>query len=112
GASWGFFEEIVGGRGAPVRVLLVGAGGVGGSIALIAARRDFFELMVVADFDADRAAQVAQSTGDPRFIPAQVDASDSPAVADLLARNRCDVLMNATDPRFVTPLFRAALDGG
>jgi len=95
-----------------MRVLLVGAGGVGGSIALIAARRNFFELMVVADFDAARAAQVAQSTGDPRFIPALIDASDSPAVAALLAEHRCDVLMNATDPRFVMPLFTAALAGG
>jgi len=95
-----------------MRVLLVGAGGVGGSIALIAARRDFFELMVVADYDAARAADVAASTGDPRFLPAQVDASDSAAVSGLLAEHRCDVLMNATDPRFVMPLFRAALAGG
>ena len=95
-----------------MRVLLVGAGGVGGSIALIAARRDFFELMVVADYDADRAAEVAASTGDGRFVPARVDASDSAAVSALLTEHRCDVLMNATDPRFVMPLFRAALAGG
>ncbi len=95
-----------------MRVLLVGAGGVGGSIAVIAARRDFFELMVVADFDAARAAQVVESTGDGRFVPAQIDASDSPAVAALLLEHRCDVLMNATDPRFVMPLFRAALASG
>jgi saccharopine dehydrogenase-like NADP-dependent oxidoreductase len=85
---------------------------VGGSIALIAARRDFFELMVVADYDADRAAEVAASTGDGRFVPARVDASDSAAVSALLTEHRCDVLMNATDPRFVMPLFRAALAGG
>ena len=95
-----------------MRVLLVGAGGVGGSIALIAARRDFFELMVVADYDAARAAEVAASTGDGRFVPARVDASDSAAVSALLTEHRCDVLMNATDPRFVMPLFRAALAGG
>jgi len=95
-----------------MRVLLVGAGGVGGSIALIAARREFFDLMVVADFDAARAADVAASTGDQRFVSAQVDASDSAAVTALLAEHRCDVLMNATDPRFVMPLFRAALAGG
>jgi saccharopine dehydrogenase-like NADP-dependent oxidoreductase len=95
-----------------MRVLLVGAGGVGGSIALIAARRDFFDVMVVADFDAARAADVAASTGDARFVPAQVDASDSAAVTALLNEHRCDVLMNATDPRFVMPLFRAALAGG
>ena len=51
-----------------MRVLLVGAGGVGGSIALIAARRDFFELMVVADFDGGRAAEVADVDRGPRFI--------------------------------------------
>ncbi len=95
-----------------MRVLLVGAGGVGGSIALIAARRDFFETMVVADYDGERAAQVVASTADPRFVAARVDASDTAAVAALLAEHRCDVLMNATDPRFVMPLFTAALDGG
>lgn len=95
-----------------MRVLLVGAGGVGGSIALIAARRTFFEAMVVADYDGVRAATVAESTGDPRFVSAQVDATNEAAVAALLAQHRCDALMNATDPRFVMPLFRAALAGG
>src|SRR6478609_1614704 len=95
-----------------MRVLLVGAGGVGGSIALIAARRDFFQAMVVADYDAARAAQVVASTANSRFVAARVDASDPAAVAALLKEHRCDVLMNATDPRFVMPLFRAALDGG
>jgi len=95
-----------------MRVLLVGAGGVGGSIALIAARRPFFEAMVVADYDASRAVQVAESTSDPRFVAEQVDASDTAAVVKLLTRHRCDVLVNATDPRFVMPLFRAALEAG
>ena len=95
-----------------MRVLLVGAGGVGGSIALIAARRTFFEAMVVADYDASRAVQVAESTSDSRFVAAQVDASDTAAVVRLLVDRRCDVLVNATDPRFVMPLFRAALEAG
>jgi len=95
-----------------MRVLLVGAGGVGGSIALIAARRKFFESMVVADFDGDRAAAVAASAGDDRFSAVRVDASDESAVAALLDEHGCDVLMNATDPRFVMPLFRAALQAG
>ena len=34
-----------------MRILLVGAGGVGDAIAKIAARRDFFELIVVSDYD-------------------------------------------------------------
>src|SRR5664280_653880 len=86
-----------------MRVLLVGAGGVGGSIALIAARRTFFEAMVVADYDTSRAVRVAESASDPRFIAAHVDASDTAAVVQLLVEHRCDVLVNATDPRFVMP---------
>ncbi|MFG3101396.1 saccharopine dehydrogenase family protein [Streptomyces sp. NPDC048182] len=95
-----------------MRILLVGAGGVGTAAARIAARRPFFEACVVADHVAERAEAAAASTGDPRFTAARVDASDEAAVRALLAEHRCDVLFNATDPRFVMPLFRAALAGG
>jgi len=92
-----------------MRVLLVGAGGVGGAITAIAARQDFFEAMVVADYDEGRARRAVERVADDRFLAVQVDASDSTAVGALLTKHRCDVLMNATDPRFVMPLFSAAL---
>ncbi|MEG3629241.1 saccharopine dehydrogenase family protein [Streptomyces poriticola] len=100
-----------------MRILLVGAGGVGTAITRIAARRSFFDHMVVADYDRSRAeaAVSAVSTagdGPDRFSAAQVDAGDEAAVAVLLAEHRCDVLLNATDPRFVMPLFQAALGAG
>ncbi|MGW6489103.1 saccharopine dehydrogenase family protein [Streptomyces sp. NPDC055056] len=96
-----------------MRVLLVGAGGVGTAITRIAARRTFFEAMVVADYDPARAEAAVTAVGDdPRFVAARVDASDTAAVAELLALHRCDVLLNATDPRFVMPLFQAARAGG
>ncbi|MER5584388.1 saccharopine dehydrogenase C-terminal domain-containing protein [Streptomyces asoensis] len=96
-----------------MRVLLVGAGGVGTAFTRIAARRPFFEAMVVADHDPARAeAAVAALAGDERLRAERVDAGDEAAVAALLARHRCDVLMNATDPRFVMPLFRAARTAG
>jgi len=95
-----------------MRILLVGAGGVGGAFVRIAARRDFFEAMVVADYDRDRAQAAVAAVDDARFVVAQVDATAEAAVAALLTEHRCDVLMNATDPRFVMPLFRAALSGG
>jgi saccharopine dehydrogenase-like NADP-dependent oxidoreductase len=90
-----------------MRVLLVGAGGVGSAVARIAARREFLDALVVADYDLGRAERAAAA--DPRFVAARVDAGDSAAVAALLAEHRCDALLNATDPRFVMPLFRAAL---
>ncbi|MGY1811449.1 saccharopine dehydrogenase family protein [Blastococcus sp. SYSU D00820] len=95
-----------------MRVLLVGAGGVGSAIVGIAARRPFAEAVVVADYDPARAEKAVAAVGDPRFTAARVDASDEAAVTALLAEHRCDVLLNATDPRFVMPLFRAALAGG
>ncbi|MFC1402711.1 MULTISPECIES: saccharopine dehydrogenase family protein [Streptacidiphilus] len=97
-----------------MRVLLVGAGGVGTAITRIAARRPFLDHMVVADYDLSRAeaAVAALGEGGSRFSAARVDASDRAAVTALLAEQRCDVLLNATDPRFVMPLFQAALAGG
>ncbi|MEU3909711.1 saccharopine dehydrogenase C-terminal domain-containing protein [Streptomyces sp. NPDC029721] len=94
-----------------MRVLLVGAGGVGTAITRIAARRDFFDHFVVADYDLARAEAAVTALGDGagRFTARRVDASDEAAVAALLTEERCDVLLNATDPRFVMPLFEAAL---
>ncbi|GAA2847902.1 ATP-binding protein [Actinoplanes cyaneus] len=95
-----------------MRVLLVGAGGVGTAITRIAARRPFFDEMVVADYDLGRAQAAVASAGDPRFRAERVDASDPGAVVALLRRAGCDVLLNATDPRFVTSLFEAAQEAG
>ncbi|MCO5967820.1 saccharopine dehydrogenase family protein [Actinoallomurus soli] len=100
-----------------MRILLVGAGGVGSAITRIAARRDYFEHMVVADHDLRRAeaavaAVTTPGTAGSRFGSARVDAGDRAAVAALLREHRCDVLLNATDPRFVLPLFEAAHDAG
>ena len=64
-----------------MRILIVGAGGVGTSAALIAARRDFFEHVVVADYDEARARAVVERVADPRFSAARVDASSPEAVA-------------------------------
>jgi saccharopine dehydrogenase (NAD+, L-lysine forming) len=89
-----------------MRVLLVGAGGVGTAFARIAARRPFADL-VVADYDLARAQRAAAAKDS--YAAVQLDARDEAATAALLAEYRCDALMNATDPRFVMPLFRAAL---
>ncbi|MGV9456128.1 saccharopine dehydrogenase family protein [Streptomyces sp. NPDC003635] len=95
-----------------MRVLLVGAGGVGTAVTRIAARRPFFEAMVVADYDPARAEAAVEFLADSRFRAERVDASDEAAVTALLRRHSCDVLLNATDPRFVMPLFRAARAAG
>ncbi|MFE1367408.1 saccharopine dehydrogenase family protein [Streptomyces anulatus] len=97
-----------------MRVLLVGAGGVGTAITRIAARRSFFDHMVVTDYDLSRAEAAVAALGgeETRFTALRIDASDRAAVTALLTEQRCDILVNATDPRFVMPLFEAALAAG
>ena len=93
-----------------MRILLVGAGGVGAAFAAIAARRDFFDAMVVADYDLARAERAAAI--DPRYVAAQVDASDAGSVAALAREHEVTHVMNAVDPRFVMPIFTGAHDAG
>ncbi|MGZ6746186.1 MAG: saccharopine dehydrogenase NADP-binding domain-containing protein, partial [Nocardioides sp.] len=93
-----------------MKILLVGAGGVGSAFCAIAARRDFFERIVVADYDLARAEKAA--AGDQRFVAAQVDASSAGSVAALVREHGCTHVMNAVDPRFVMPIFDGAYDAG
>jgi saccharopine dehydrogenase-like NADP-dependent oxidoreductase len=92
-----------------MRILLVGAGGVGSAFAAIAARRDFYETIVIADYDLARAERAAI---DPRFVAAQVDASSADSVAALVREHAATHVMNAVDPRFVMPIFEGAFAAG
>src|SRR5215212_825528 len=93
-----------------MRILLVGAGGVGGAFAAIAARRDFFEALVVADYDVVRAKKAAAT--DDRYVAAQVDASDASSVSALCREHRITHVMNAVDPVFNMPVFEGAFEAG
>jgi saccharopine dehydrogenase (NAD+, L-lysine-forming) len=93
-----------------MRVLQIGAGGVGAAAATIAARRSFFSSWVVADYALDRAERVVASLGDPRFTAARVDASSSTEVRDLAAG--ATHVFNAVDPRFVMSIFDGAFAAG
>jgi saccharopine dehydrogenase (NAD+, L-lysine forming) len=93
-----------------MRVLLIGAGGVGDAAAKLLAARDFCTDLVVADYDEARARRVVDRAGFDRASAARVDASDSAAVTEL-ARST-DAVLNAVDPRFVLPIFRGTFDAG
>ncbi|PKQ23636.1 MAG: ATP-binding protein [Actinobacteria bacterium HGW-Actinobacteria-5] len=96
-----------------MRILVVGSGGVGDAVARIAARRSFFEVMVMADYDLTRAeASVAAAGGGERFVAAHVDASDPASVAALAREHRITHVLNAVDPRFVMSVFEGAFAAG
>jgi saccharopine dehydrogenase-like NADP-dependent oxidoreductase len=101
-----------------MRILLVGAGGVGAAIAKIAARRAFFETMVVSDYDLARAEQtiawIERKHGEQgdRFIAARIDASDPDSVTSLAKEHGVTHVMNAVEPKFVPTIFAGALAAG
>ena len=95
-----------------MRVLAIGAGGVGTSAALIASRRDFFDAWVIADYDAARARTLSDRVADERFRGIEIDAGDAHAVADVCRTHQITHVANLVDPRFVMPIFTGALDAG
>jgi saccharopine dehydrogenase (NAD+, L-lysine forming) len=95
-----------------MRVLIVGAGGVGSAAAAILARRGFVDACVVADYDASRARRVVDRVGSTRFVAAQVDAGDPHAIADLCRAHQITHVVNLVDPRFVLSIFEGAFVAG
>ena len=100
-----------------MRILLVGAGGVGDAIAKISARRSFFEVMVVTDYDITRAERTIAWLKDKhgaeaiegRFIADQIDASKPESVTEVAKRHGATHVMNAVEPKFVQTIFAGAL---
>ena len=95
----------------PVRILVVGAGGVGSAIATVAARRGFVEDLTLADIDVNRAERaLSHGANDRRFSAVELDASDAGAIAALARERRAEAIVNAVDPRFNPAIFAAAFD--
>ena len=95
-----------------MRILVIGAGGVGVAVAAIARHRSFFDTLVLADVDGSRAREAAARLGDSRISAAQIDASDSAAIVALARAEQSRVILNACDPRLNPPIFAAAREAG
>jgi saccharopine dehydrogenase-like NADP-dependent oxidoreductase len=94
-----------------MRVLVVGAGGVGAAFAAIARRRPAFEQVAVADVSPARAHDVVAALGEAdRFSAEQVDAADRKALERLIGHVRPDAVLNACDPRLNEPIFKACFN--
>ncbi len=92
-----------------MKVLLVGVGGVGEAIATIAKPRPWMELMVLADYNAKRAAEVQKKLGDALRFPVEfIDAGRQEDIEALARKYNVDLIMNAVDPLFNKQIFDAA----
>jgi len=96
-----------------MKVLLVGVGGVGESIAVIAAQRPWLEMMVLADYNDARAREVQARLKNKKKFPAEfVDAGKKDMIVALAKKYDVDLIMNACDPSFNKPIFDGAFEAG
>ncbi len=96
-----------------MKVLLIGVGGVGEAIAVIAQPKAWVEQIVLADYNLERAKEVQAKLGDPTRFPVEfIDAGDQQQVEYLAKKVQADLVMNACDPLYNIPIFDAAYNVG
>ncbi|MEW6288096.1 MAG: saccharopine dehydrogenase NADP-binding domain-containing protein, partial [Chloroflexota bacterium] len=97
-----------------MKVLLVGVGGVGEAIAVLAKPQPWLEQMVLCDYNKARAEEVQKKLGGDvsRFPVEFVDAGQQEMVEALARKYGVDLIMNAVDPIFNEKIFDAAYNVG
>jgi saccharopine dehydrogenase-like NADP-dependent oxidoreductase len=96
-----------------MKVLLVGVGGVGEAISIMARSKPWVEQIILADYNFNRAKEVQQKLGDDERFPAEfIDASQQKMIEDLANKYQVDLIMNACDPLYNVPIFDAAYNTG
>lgn len=96
-----------------MKVLLVGVGGVGEAIAVMASERAWIEQVVLADYNQKRAEEIQARLGDVRRFPVEfLDANRQEMIEELARKYQVDLIMNAVDPVFNEKIFDAAYNVG
>ena len=101
-----------------MRILIVGAGGVGSALSRILATRPFIESVTVSDYDLARAEAAVDWIAKrhpevaAKFHAAQIDASSAASVAEAAKASGAQFVINAVEPSFVHTVFQGAFDAG
>ena len=96
-----------------MKVLLIGVGGVGEAIAVIAQDKPWLQKMVLADYNLKRVKEVRGKLKDKKKFPAeQIDARSKQQIVELAQKYGVDLIMNAVDPIFNEAIFDAAYKAG
>ncbi len=99
-----------------MKLLIIGAGGVGQSTAMIIKRAgeegSWAEKIVVSDYNFARAEEVAAMCGDERFVAEKIDASDAESIKTIIAKHGVNYVMNAVEPVFNENIFDTCLECG
>src|SRR5512136_1050682 len=96
-----------------MKALLVGVGGVGESIAVMAQRHPWIKQIVLSDYNLERAHEVQSKLEDTSRFPVEwIDASHQDQVEALARKYHVDLIHNAVDPVFNESIFEAAFAYG
>jgi saccharopine dehydrogenase (NAD+, L-lysine-forming) len=96
-----------------MKILLVGVGGVGEAMVMIAKPHTWVEQIVLADYNFERTKEVQSKLGDVNRFPIEkVDARYKEQIETLANKYQVDLIMNSCDPSFNVPIFEAAFSYG
>ena len=93
-----------------MKVLLLGTGGVGEAIAVVAQKRLWLEKLVLADYNLERAINVQKRIGNTDKFPVeQIDARDIRQIVDVARKHGIDLIMNAVSNFYNNTSLRGCL---
>lgn len=98
-----------------MKLLVIGTGGVGQSVAMIIKKsntHNWLDQMVLADYNYDRAKEVADLVGDPKFIPEKLDAGSKEDIIAMVKKYGITFILNVVAPSFNEVIFEAAYEAG
>jgi saccharopine dehydrogenase (NAD+, L-lysine forming) len=96
-----------------MKVLLIGVGGVGEAIAVVAHDRPWLEKMVLADYNLERAMTVQKRLGTiDKYPMEQIDARDIRQIVQVARKHGVDLIMNAVSNFYNDTIFDAAYEAG
>ena len=92
---------------------------MGNAVAKIAATRNFYEQIVVSDYNQARADEVIDWIRDrhgdevaSKFVSAKIDAGSASNITDTCIEHKITHVLNAVEPKFVPTVFSGAFSAG
>ena len=99
-----------------MKFLIIGAGGVGTSVAQIIKRAgsegDWAEKVVISDYNLKRAEEVVAQLAQDRFVAEKIDAGDAASIADVVGKHGIEFVLNAVEPSFNENIFDTCFECG
>ena len=99
-----------------MKLLIIGAGGVGTSVAQIIKRAgsegDWAEKVVISDYNLKRAEEVVAQLAQDRFVAEKIDARDAASITEVVQKHGIGFVLNAVEPAFNENIFDTCFECG